>query len=91
MKKNRLSNSFKWTLGGGIFCIFLLIPEMWIAKLITQNDPESFKSCFIMIVIFTISVYAIFGIVKVVQYQKWFKEYERERLEKAKKELSKEK
>lgn len=88
--KNQLSNLFNRLLGGGILCIFLLLPEIWIAKLITQNDFENFQICITIMLFLTIIVYVIISIVKIVQYQKWFKEYKRETLEEVKEALSSE-
>ena len=90
MREKQLNNSLKWILGGTILCIFLLGLELLIATLITQNDRESFISCYIIIITFTMSVYVIIVIVKLVQYQKCFKEYNQEKLEEAKEELSSE-
>ena len=34
---------FRWIFGGGLLAVFLVIPEMLIAKSISNNNPEVWK------------------------------------------------
>lgn len=88
--KHRTSNLVTWILGGGLLLIFLKIPEVRIAKLITQNEPEKFDTLFISMALFTLLIYVIIVSVKIVQFYNYSKKYKQEHLEKAKKELDSE-
>ena len=83
--KNQTRSTFKWVLGGGILCIFLVFTQLLIRELIIPKEFQPYISAMIII---TCCVYCIISIVKIVQYQKWEKEYMQETLEKSKEKLS---
>lgn len=83
--KNSYDNFYyKWILGFGMFCAVLIIPEMWIAKLITQNHPGTYDTCITRIVFVTLSIYMIVAIIKSVQFFKYIEQHNQEKLEKSK-------
>ena len=55
--KNQLNSVFKWIVGGGVLCVFLILPELWISKLITQNKSEAFETSFTTMFFLTICAY----------------------------------
>lgn len=77
-----------WVLGGGMFTIFLLIPETFIADWLSKNNPESFRSYAVIMMSITALIYLVISVIKLVKYQKYAKKYKREEVEKASKELS---
>ena len=78
----------RWILGGGLFAASLVIPEMLIAKLISSNNPDVYKSYAISMVFITSSIYLIVSVIKTVKYQKYVKNYKQGELVKASQELS---
>lgn len=88
MMKDRWSNLWKWIYGAGMFCLILVFPEIWIAKLITRNNPESHLAYAMIMGVATTFIYLIIVLVKVVQYFTWEKQYEQETLDETKKTLN---
>lgn len=86
--KNQLNSVFKWIVGGGVLCVFLILPELWISKLITQNKSGTFETFFTTMFFLTICAYIAISTIKLVRYQKWSKQYNQEIFEKAKKKLN---
>ena len=80
----------RWILGGGLLAVFLVIPEMLIAKSISNNNPEVWKPYATTMILITMFIYLIISVIKLVKYQKFAKSYEQEKLEKTSKELTKE-
>ena len=81
---------FRWILGGGLLAVFLVIPEMLIAKSISNNNPEVWKPYATTMILITMFIYLIISVIKLVKYQKFAKSYKQEKLEKTSKELTKE-
>lgn len=79
---------FRWILGGGLLAIFLVIPEMLIAKSISNNNPEVWKPYATTIILITMFIYMIISVIKLVKYQKYAKNYKQEKVEKTKGELT---
>lgn len=90
MKNQLINRFFMYLILGLIICGLLILPETWIVKLITQNNPENFKTCLIIMEIITFGVYFIILIIKAFQYQKSVERYLQERVEEVEKELSSE-
>ena len=80
----------RWILGGGLLAVFLVIPEMLIAKSISNNNPEVWKPYATTMILITMFIYLIISVIKLVKYQKYAKSYKKEKLEKTSKELTKE-
>ena len=80
---------FRWIFGGGLLAVFLVIPEMLIAKSIS-NNPEVWKPYATTMILITMFIYLIISVIKLVKYQKYAKSYKKEKLEKTSKELTKE-
>lgn len=80
----------RWALGGGILCVFLLIPEALIVDLISNNNSEVNKFYSTIMFLITIFIYLIISVIKVVKYQRYVNNYKYEELEKANKELTSE-
>ena len=73
----------KWVGGLGLLGILLTLPEMLIARTIYSNDPEAFKTCFTIMLLITLGLYLIIATIKIVQYEKFVKEYKRNKIEEA--------
>lgn len=69
--------------GLGLLGILLTLPEMLIARTIYSNDPEAFKTCFTIMLLITLGLYLIIATIKIVQYEKFVKEYKRNKIEEA--------
>ncbi len=80
----------RWILGGGLLAVFLIIPEILIAKSISNDNPEVFKLYCATMMWITLFIYLIISVIKLVKYQKYAKNYKQEKLEKTSKELTKE-
>jgi len=80
----------RWILGGGLLAVFLVIPEMLIAKSISNNNPEVWKPYATTMILITMFIYLIISVIKLVKYHKFAKSYKQEKLEKTSKELTKE-
>ena len=78
----------RWVVGGGILALFLTIPEILIAKLISNNNPEVYESYVITMAVITIFIYLTVSVIQFVKYQKYANNYKQEKLEKASKELT---
>ena len=78
----------RWVVGGGILALFLTIPEILIAKLISNNNPEVYESYVITMAVITIFIYLTVSVIQFVKYQKYANKYKQEKLEKASKELT---
>ena len=78
----------RWVVGGGILALFLTIPEILIAKLISNNNPEVYDSYVITMAVITIFIYLTVSVIQFVKYQKYANNYKQEKLEKASKELT---
>lgn len=81
---------FRWILGGGLLALLIVIPEMLIAKSISNNNPEVYKCYATTMILITIFIYLIISIIKIIKYLKFAKNYKQEKLEKTSKELTKE-
>ena len=81
---------FRWILGGGLLALLIVIPEMLIAKSISNNNPEAYKCYATTMILITIFIYLIISIIKIIKYLKFAKNYKQEKLEKTSKELTKE-
>lgn len=79
---------FRWILGGCLLAVFLVIPEMLIAKSISNNNPEVYKSYATTMILITFFIYLIISVIKIVKYQKYAKNYKQEKVEKVSKKLS---
>ena len=79
---------FQWTLGGGLLIIFLVIPELLIAKSISNNNPEVWKPYALIMILITFFIYLIISVIKFVKYQKYAQKYQQEKVEQARQELS---
>ena len=86
--QNQDKKIFRWILGGGLLAVFLVIPEMLIAKSISNNNPEVYKSYATTMILITSFIYLIISVIKIVKYQKYAKNYKQEKVEKVRKELS---
>ena len=86
--QNQGEKMFRWMCGIGLLCIFLTIPEILIGKLIFQNNTEAYDYYVLLMLCITLFIYLIISIILVVKYAKYVKEYERKRLENAKKQLT---
>lgn len=73
----------KWVGGLGLLGILLTLPEMLIARTIYSNDPQAFKTCFTIMLLITLGLYLIIATIKIVQYEKFVKEYKRNKIEEA--------
>lgn len=78
----------RWVVGGGILALFLTIPEILIAKLISINNPEVYESYVITMAVITIFIYLTVSVIQFVKYQKYANNYKQEKIEKASKELT---
>ena len=78
----------RWVVGGGILALFLTIPEILIAKLISNNNPEVYDSYVITMAVITIFIYLTVSVIQFVKYQKYANNYKQEKIEKASKELT---
>ncbi len=81
---------FRWILGGGLLALLIVIPEMLIAKSISNNNPEVYKCYATTMILITIFIYLIISIIKIIKYLKFAKNYKQGKLEKTSKELTKE-
>lgn len=81
---------FRWVLGGGLILIALMIPELIIASLISDGNTEQFSTYAAYIITITMLVYLIIAGISIVKSNKYLKNYEQEKLEKIKKELTSE-
>lgn len=79
---------FRWILGGGLLTIFLVIPEMLIAKSISNNNPEVYKSYAVIMILITLFIYVVISLIKLEKYQKFAKNYKQGKVEKVSKELT---
>ena len=79
---------FQWTLGGGLLIIFLVIPELLIAKSISNNNPEVWKPYALIMILITFFIYLIISVIKFLKYQKYAQKYQQEKVEQARQELS---
>lgn len=80
----------RWVVGGGILALFLTIPEILIAKLISNNNPEVYESYVITMAVIIIFIYLTVSVIQFVKYQKYANNYKQEKIEKASKELTSE-
>lgn len=90
MMQDQNKKIFRWILGGGLLVVFLVIPEMLIAESISNNNHEVCKLYTTTMILITMFIYLIISVIKFVKYQKFAKNYEQEKLEKTRKELTKE-
>jgi len=88
--QNQNKKILMWVGGLGLLMVFLVIPELLIAQSIYPNEPEAFKTCLTIMLLSTLSVYLIIATIKLVQYQRFVKEYKRNKIEEANKELTSE-
>lgn len=80
----------RWILGGGLILIFLLIPGLLIARYIADGNTELFERYASYMLIIVLLAYLILSAITIAKYNKHFQNYEREKLEKASKELTSE-
>ena len=71
-----------WILGEGLIFNLLLIPELLIAKYLSKNDSEAFRSYVSIILFITAIIYIVISVIKLVKYQKCTKKYDQEKVEK---------
>lgn len=88
--KDQNKKMLRWILGGVILIVFLIVPEMFIANLISNNNPECWRLILAIMLGITAFIYLIISGIKIVKYQKFAENYEKEKLEKISKELTKE-
>lgn len=86
--QNQNKKMFRWLLVGGLGSFLLIIPEMEIARFISKNNSESFRSYLTTMILITMFTFLIISVIKLVKYQKYAKNYNQERVEKVSKELS---
>lgn len=86
--ENQNKKIFRWIIWGGLVCLLLAIPEMLIAKSISNNNPEVWTQYATTMLLITLFIYLIIFIINIVKYNKYVKNYKQERLEKASTELT---
>lgn len=78
----------QWSLGGGLLVIFLITPEILIAQSISNNNPEVWKPYAFNMILITFFIYLIISVIKFVKYLKYALNYQQEKVEQARQELS---
>ncbi len=81
---------FRWVLGSGIVCIALSILGILIVKLIFGGNTQQYNTYVTCILAIMMFVYLAIAGVAMTRYNKYLKNYEMEKLEKTKKELTSE-
>ena len=88
--KNQNKNIHMWFIGLSFLSILIIAFEVIIAHNLYPNEPEAFRGCCINMILITLFAYIIVGTILSVQCVKFEKEYKRNKVEKAKQELTSE-
>ena len=88
--QNQNKKILRLIFGGGMLSLFLCMFELLIAKSISNNNPEVYEPYTITMISITMSIYLIISVISLVKYQKYAKNYEQKKIEKAIKELTSE-
>lgn len=86
--QNQNKKMLMWAIGLTLFMLILVILELVIVRSIYPNDVEAFETCMANLLLITMFVFIIIFTIKFVQYHKIAQEYRRNKVEKAKKELT---
>lgn len=80
---------FMWVVGLSVLMVALVIPELLIAKTIYPNEQD-WRTCLTNMILITMFLCIIIYTIRFLQYYKFVKEYRRNKVEEAKKELTSE-
>jgi len=75
-------------IGGGVLCLLLLVPGIIIARAIFGSNQELFKECATYMLFITLAIYMLVAGVAIIKYDKYVRNYRRQKIEKASKELT---
>jgi len=82
--QNQNKKMLMWVVGLLVSMMILILLEILIGKAIYPNDPETFKTCFRIMLYIDLFVYMLISTIKIVKYLRFVKEYEQSKVEEAK-------